>query len=96
MSFYIILGKVASSDYFCNLAILNIGTLEERRQKIIYKFAKKILKHPVHRNIFEFKQNDGTRSGKKIVVPKCKSARYEKTTIPSLALMINESLSHKI
>ena len=55
MSLYIILGKVASSDYFCNLAILNIGTLEERRQKLTYKFAKKILKHPVHRNMFEFK-----------------------------------------
>ena len=64
--------------------------------KLMYKFAKKILKHPVHRNMFEFKKNDGTRFGKKIVVPNYKTARYERTTVPSLALMINENLSHKI
>ena len=96
ISLYIILGKEASNDYFCNLAILNIVTLEERQQQMMYKFAKRILKHPDHRNIFEFTKNDRTRAGKKIILPTCKTTRYERTTIPSLALMINESLSHKI
>ena len=68
-------------------------TLEERRQQMIYKFAKRVLKNPVHRNIFEFSENDRTRAGKKILLPTCKTTRYEKTTIPSLALLINENLS---
>ena len=46
ISVYIILGKEASHDYICNLAILNIMPLEQRRQQISENFAKKLLKHP--------------------------------------------------
>ena len=51
LSFFIILGKEASKDYLCNLAILDALPLEDRRQQIIDKFAKKILKHSDHRKI---------------------------------------------
>ena len=95
-SVYIILGKEASNDYLCNLAILNLMPLDERRQQISEKFAKKLLKHPEHRKIFEFTTNKTTRAGRKVVVPKSKTTRYKKSAVPSLANIINEKLAHKI
>ena len=96
ISVFIILGKDAHKDYICNLAILNIEPLEERREKIAIKFANKILKHPEHRKMFKFVNSGRTRLGKKVDVPMTKTARYEKSPIPSLAKIINEKLSHKI
>ena len=96
ISVFIILGKFAHTDYLCNLAILDMEPLEERRQKIAQKFAIKILKHPEHRKMFNIIESNRTRSGKKVVVPNSKTTRYEKSTIPSLAKLINEKLAHKI
>ena len=74
--------------------------LEERRQKIALNVATKILKHPEHRNIFKFRDSNyyyyKTRSGKKVIVPKFRTARYAKSTVPSLAKLINQNLLHKI
>ena len=95
ISFFIILGKEASKDYLCSLAILNEAPLEDRRQQIFENFAKKLLKNPEHRKMFEFTDN-GTRKGKRIVEPHCKRTRYQNTAVPSIAKMINEKLSHKI
>ena len=99
-SLYIILGKHAHADYLCNLAILDMEPLEERRQKIALNFASKILKHPQHRNIFDYRNSNfyyyKTRSGKKVIVPKFRTARYAKSTIPSLAKLINQNIAHKI
>ena len=96
ISFYIILGKEAHEDYFCNLAILNARPLEDRRQKIAKNFASKILKHPEHRQMFNFTDGDRTRSSKQVIVPYTRTARYEKSTVPALADIINENLAHKI
>ena len=76
--------------------MLNLETLDQRRQKIATNFAKKILKHPEHRNMFKIINFNRTRSGKKVVIPICRTTRYEKSAIPSLAKIINEKLSHKI
>ena len=95
ISVFIILGNDAHSDYLCNLAILDIEPLEERRQQIATNLAKKILKHPEHRKMFKFKY-DKTRSKKKVLVPPSRTARYDNSPIPSLARLINLKLSHKI
>ena len=96
ISVYIILGKLAHKDYLCNLAILDMEPLEERRQKIALKFAAKILKHPEHRKIFNYKDSNITRSGKKVIVPKFRTSRYGNSTVPSLARLVNQKLAHKI
>ena len=88
-SLYIILGKLASPDYFCNLAMLNLQPLINRREILCKKFAKKTLKHPVHSKMFKFNHGRGTRSGRNVIVPPTKSARYENSSIPSLAKLIN-------
>ena len=95
-SVYIILGKYAHPNYLLNLSILDMETLEERRDKIALKFATKILKHPEHRQIFNFKLSKLTRSGKMVIVPNFKTSRYGNSTVPSLARLINEKLAHKI
>ena len=73
------------------MAILNAIPLEQRRMEIRENFAKKVLKHPEHRNMFQF--NGRT---KKVVVPFCRTARYERTAIPALAKIINDKFGHKI
>ena len=80
---------MATSDYYCNLAILNIEPLENRRELLCKKFARKTFKHPVHRQMFTLRKGNKTRSGCKVVVPEAKTARYEKSAIPSLAKIIN-------
>ena len=51
IALYIVLGKNAHEDYFCNLAILELDTLEGRREKIAFNFAHKLLKNPEHRKM---------------------------------------------
>ena len=92
---FIILGKHARMDYLCNLAILDKEPLDVRREKMALKFAKKILKHPEHKQIFKFK-NDFTRSGKTVLVPKYVTARYRDSAVPSLSKLINEKLAHRL
>lgn len=95
-SFFIILGKKSNKDYLENMKTLNAVPLEQRRIEIAENFAKKILKHPEHRNIFQFTGKGTTKSGKKVVVPFCRTARYERTAVPALAHIINNKFSHKI
>ena len=94
IAIYIVLGKDAKKDYLCNLTRLNLETLEDRRLKLAQKFASKILKHPEHRKIFKFNNSDRTRYGNKVIVPTARTARYDKSTIPSLARIINQQSSH--
>ena len=96
IALYIILGKNADKHYSVNLAKLNCDTLEDRRQKIAENFAKKTLKHPEHRKIFNFDVSKKTRSGKKVVIPKFTTERYRNSPIPSLGNIINLKFSHKI
>ena len=86
---YVILGALAHRDYYCNLAILDLPSLEERREKIVKKFATQIMKNPFHKNIFEQNNSHNTRSGNRVIVPKAKTARYDNSSVPSLAKLIN-------
>ena len=95
-SFFIILGKKSRNNYLDNMNILNAVSLKQRRSEIADNFAKKVLKHPEHRNIFQFNSKATTKSGKKVVVPFCRTARYERTAVPALAQIINNKFAHKI
>ena len=44
VSLYVLLGRNADKDYFCNLAMLELDTLKDRRDKIAEKFAGNVLK----------------------------------------------------
>ena len=90
------LGINAGKHYSENLAKLDYETLSDRRIKIAENFAKKILKHPAHRKMFKFDLNSKTRNGKKVIIPMAKTSRYQKSTIPSLGILINQKLTHKI
>ena len=86
---FIILGKSATPDYSSNLAVLELDRLDERRDKLSIKLAKKIIKHPEHRKMFQWKQRSKTRVGPKVVIPKDKTKRYSRRAVPSLARIIN-------
>ena len=88
-SLYIVLGHMATSDYNTNLAMLNLEPLEERRKMLSQNFARKTIRHPNHSKMFTFSRGKQTRSGRKVIVPQAKTARYDKSAIPSLARMIN-------
>ena len=96
IALYIVLGKNAHKDYFCNLAILELDTLEGRREKIAFNFAHKLLKNPEHRKMFQFDMSSRTRHGNRVIVPAARTKRYEDSTVPSIAKLINDKLSHKI
>ena len=96
IALYIILGKDADKHYSINMDKLSCDTLKDRRDKIAENFAKKVLRHPEHRKMFNFDPENRTRSGKKVIIPKSSSARYQNSTIPALGNIINEKLSHKI
>ena len=53
------------------------------------KFARKTFNHPVHREMYTRRRGEQTRSGCKVIVPGAKTVRYEKSSIPSLARIIN-------
>ena len=88
ISVLIILGQKSSKNYLSNLKNLKLDTLETRREILSKRFARKTLKHPVHRNIFKQKLRDDTRSSAPIILPKTKTARYMKSAVPSLAKII--------
>ena len=86
---FIILGQRATSDYHRNLAMLNLEPLVDRRLTLCKNFGRKTIKHPVHSQMFTFNRVKHTRAGRKVIVPKANTARYNKSAIPSLARLIN-------
>ena len=96
VALYVLLGKYADQDYFCNLAMLGLDTLKDRREHIAEKFAIKVLKHEDHRKMFQFSESERTRAGKKILVPWARTSRYARSTVPSLARIINEKFVNKL
>ena len=86
---FVILGKLATLDYFCNLALLELEPLSDRREKLCRKFASKTIKHPFHSQMFSMVEGSTTRTKRSVIVPKAKTARYDKSTIPNLARIIN-------
>ena len=89
------MGKHANRNYSENLSVLKSMTLEERREKIAVNFAKKILKNSEHRKMFNISEGN-TRSRKRVIIPNTRTARYERSTIPSLGKIINQKLAHKL
>ena len=85
---YIVLGRHATTDYYCNLAMLNLEPMADRREKLFRKFARTTFKHPEHRKMFTIDKGN-TRSGRRVIEPNAKSARYRKSAIPSLARTLN-------
>ena len=85
---FIILGQLATSSYFCNLTLVNLDLLSERRQKLCTQFAKKTFKHPVHGKMFT-KNTRPTREGRNVIVPRGKTVRYNRSSVPSLSRMLN-------
>ena len=86
---FIILGKRATPDYSANLALLKLERLDDRRDKLSKKFAKRMIKHPEHSKMFNWTGRTNSRSGAKVIVPHAKTERYARSTIPSLARIIN-------
>ena len=88
---FLILGQVATTEYYCNLALLNLDLLSERRVKLCTQFAKKTFKHPQHGKMFTKNDNRTTYLGGKrnVIVPTAKTARYDRSSIPSLARILN-------
>ena len=88
---FIILGKLASRDYICNLALLGLEPLSERREGICREFARKTMKHPEHNKMFTMVDGRQTRTKRKVVVPvyPAKTARYDRSAVPNLARIIN-------
>ena len=89
VSLFVLLGRYADRDYYCNLAMLSLDTLEDRRLKLSENFARKVLKHPEHRKMFKFSSSDRTRSGNKVYVPWARTQRYARSAVPSLGRIIN-------
>ena len=87
---YIMLGKHATSNYSQNLSMLNLKPLDERRMKLCNNFAKKTIKHTVHSKMFTLSKRTGTRSKPKVIIPSAKTRRYDSSSIPSLARIINK------
>ena len=87
---YIILGNNSTSSYENNLSLLDLHTLKERRQILCKNFAEKVWKHPEHKQMFQL-SNDrvNTRSGRRVIVPKSSTQRYENSAVPSLARILN-------
>ena len=93
VSLYVLLGRNADRDYYCNLAMLSLDTLEDRRLKLSENFARKVLKHPEHRKMFTFSQGDRTRYGKQVYIPWARTQRYARSAVPSLGRIINEKFT---
>ena len=89
---YLILGKLATTDYYCNLTLLNLEPLVDRRDELCLNFARKIVKHPVHSNLFKKHEASNTRTRRKVIVPVSKTERYNRSSVPSLARIINSKL----
>ena len=86
---YIILGKKATSSYTSNLQLLKLDRLDVRRDQLFKNFTKKTIRHPVHRNMFIWKERTPGRTGSRVVVPSAKTMRYSRSAVPSLARLIN-------
>ena len=87
---FIILGRRATPDYATNLSLLDLDRLDDRRDILCDTFAKKTIKNPAHKNMFSWKKKCDTRAGPKVIVPQAKTQRYMRSSIPSLARIINQ------
>ena len=87
-AFKIIL-KNEYQDYEHALELLDEVTLEERRENIALKFAKKNTNHPKMKHLFQKRNFSKTRSKPKYVRPMANSARGDKCPINFLICLLN-------
>ena len=94
ISFRIILGPLYENyNQACNF--LGTVSLEERRVKLCLKFAQKNLKSE-HCLFEKVHNNVKTRQGSKLVKEyKCRTSRYNKSSIPYLARLLNRNNNTK-
>ena len=91
---FIILGHKAFRNYTSNLKKLKLDTLETRRDILVNRFARKIIKHPVHKKMFQLKTRTDTCTPAPIIIPKTKRKRYMNSAIPALSRIIIDKKYH--
>ena len=77
-------------DYEESLESLGLDTLEARRVKLCFKFAKKCIKSTRFNHWFQVIKSLKTRSEEKYVVPTGKTKRYLSSSIPHLTRILNK------
>ena len=88
IAFRIILGD-HYNDYDVACTLLETETLEMRRDKLCLKFSKKDIKS--EKTLFNVVSNPGRTRGKGKVVQefKCNTKRFQRSSLPYLAKMLN-------
>ena len=79
-------------SYGAALEMCNLDTLFDRREARCLTFAKKCLKHPVHRRMFPLNSNNGDskhRSRENYTVNFARTNTYQKSAVPYLQRMLN-------
>ena len=85
-----LLGSYSHLSYNSIIDMMGLQLLKERRDLLSKTFAKKMFKHPEHRKMFSLINGERwTITDRKVIVPKAKTKRYENSSIPSLANIIN-------
>ena len=77
-------------DYTQSLDDLELETMEKRRDKICFKFAKNCLRNEKFKHWFPKKSEINTRSSDKYILPRWKTKRYLKSSIPHLIDVLNK------
>ena len=94
----VIMGEKYES-YKHGLAVLNLETLEKRRDKLCLSFAKKCLKNEKVRNFFPKnvqKHKMKLRKRKKVFkTGRIRTERYKKSSIPFMVNLLNEEIENK-
>ena len=89
--FRVILGRTYNG-YEDALQRLKTTTLEKRRIKLCYNFARKVLKSDRHRDLLPppFDHRYNTRARNKILPSvKCRTDRYFKSSVPYMVRLLN-------
>ena len=92
-----IMGK-KFSNYKIDLKKLNLDSLNDRREKLCLKFAKRCLKNEKVKNLFPLnitKNQIKTRGRKKYLEKKINTERYRKSAIPYMKDLLNKEESKK-
>ena len=90
-AFTIILGS-QYKNYKDSLISLNQDTLQERRQIMTLKFAKKCLKDPRHQDMFPILdcKRPGTRQRKTFKEYQCRTKRFYNSALPFMTRTLNQ------
>ena len=85
--------------YKHGLNILNIDTLDKRREKLCLKFAKNCLKNEKVQNLFPLNhakhKMKKRKNPKKFQVKRPKTERYKKSSVPYMINLLNDEYEKK-